>query len=775
MLVCVFIGIAFCKSYAQEIVTSGLKIIPTACGSKTGQITGLEGPADYAYQWLNSAGTAVGFEINLKNVGAGNYRLVYTDVAASSTKTFGPVAVPTSSEVIDITNVVVKPSTCGAEDGSVTNLAFKGTVLSCKWSVITGETATFITDNTQLTGAAAGLYSVTATNSNGCSSTFRFTIGENSDIVLNYENAVVKDAVCGTNSGSITNIKATSAYLLTFSWRDQNLKKVSSSLDLKDQPAGIYTLYATGGVNGECVSTYGPVAINNIGGLTIDSSQVVKVADDCTITGASIKDIHVVGTGQISYTWYYYPPNGQPEVAGTKKDLLTVTGGRYALQVTDQSDCGPVFSKMFYLRPYTGFKFYPELVKVTKASCESYAGITGVQEQQYLTGQLKYEWKTPNLQLVSTKPNLTGMPGGRYLLFVSDLCGKTPPLQFSFDMGDSRTSFNGVYRYTLKNSCLLKNTGYLSIDAYPPGIKKLRWVNGAGDTFASGPLLEKLGPGNYTLYVTDELGCERLYGTFPVLGAAPVQIVEGSGNLNADTCNTNTGSITNLQFVNGYPPFDYTWRNAGGKVIGKTADITGLSAGTYTLSVSDGTGCDGPTSTFNLGNVNVGPPAPLVNDTYVCTSGETIFRVADPKKGSRYRLYETAESLTPIDEQTSGEFRANLLGDREFYISRIRGECEGPRARINLKIGLIITDLTNAFTPNGDGINDFWKINNVEKYTDALIKVFNRAGQLIFQSRGYGKPFTGTYNGKSLPNGVYYYIITLDRGCQVTGNISIMR
>ena len=69
-------------------------------------------------------------------------------------------------------------------------------------------------------------------------------------------------------------------------------------------------------------------------------------------------------------------------------------------------------------------------------------------------------------------------------------------------------------------------------------------------------------------------------------------------------------------------------------------------------------------------------------------------------------------------------------------------------------------DIPNAFSPNGDGINDKWIIKNIERYPEASVQVFNRYGQPVFISQGYYTPWDGTYNGgHPLPEGTYYYII----------------
>jgi len=67
----------------------------------------------------------------------------------------------------------------------------------------------------------------------------------------------------------------------------------------------------------------------------------------------------------------------------------------------------------------------------------------------------------------------------------------------------------------------------------------------------------------------------------------------------------------------------------------------------------------------------------------------------------------------------------------------------------------------NAFSPNGDGINDVWNIKNLITYPDAQIQVFNRYGQVVFEANGYAQPWDGKYNGSHLPGGTYYYVIDL--------------
>jgi gliding motility-associated-like protein len=82
----------------------------------------------------------------------------------------------------------------------------------------------------------------------------------------------------------------------------------------------------------------------------------------------------------------------------------------------------------------------------------------------------------------------------------------------------------------------------------------------------------------------------------------------------------------------------------------------------------------------------------------------------------------------------------------------------------------------NAFSPNGDGINDVWVITNLSIYPGATLDVYNRYGQLVFHTQNYNKPWDGTYNGKPLPVGTYYYIIDpKNNEKKIAGYVDIFR
>ena len=84
--------------------------------------------------------------------------------------------------------------------------------------------------------------------------------------------------------------------------------------------------------------------------------------------------------------------------------------------------------------------------------------------------------------------------------------------------------------------------------------------------------------------------------------------------------------------------------------------------------------------------------------------------------------------------------------------------------------------IPNIFSPNGDGIHDNWVINYLDSYPGCTVDIYNRYGQLIWHSEGYSKPWDGTINGRPVPIGTYYYIVSPKNGRkQMAGYVDVIR
>jgi len=83
--------------------------------------------------------------------------------------------------------------------------------------------------------------------------------------------------------------------------------------------------------------------------------------------------------------------------------------------------------------------------------------------------------------------------------------------------------------------------------------------------------------------------------------------------------------------------------------------------------------------------------------------------------------------------------------------------------------------IPSGFTPNNDGVNDLWQIENIELYPNCQVKIFTREGKEIYSSSGYNVPWDGTFAGGKLPAGPYFYVIVLNELEQQSGGVTIIK
>ena len=132
------------------------------------------------------------------------------------------------------------------------------------------------------------------------------------------------------------------------------------------------------------------------------------------------------------------------------------------------------------------------------------------------------------------------------------------------------------------------------------------------------------------------------------------------------------------------------------------------------------------------------------------------------------------------DESLSNPMISNPIAspteNTEYTVEIINGACVVTR-RVWVFVFEPIS-IYDAFTPNGDGINDDWVIERIEDFPQCSINIFDRWGQLVYTSVGYPIPWDGTRNGNPLTAGNYYYVIELNNDevdtTLFTGSVTII-
>ncbi|BAU56294.1 gliding motility-associated C-terminal domain-containing protein [Mucilaginibacter gotjawali] len=662
---------------------------------------------------------------------------------------------------IDATNVVVKNLRC-TNIATISGLIVP-TGLTYYW---VDENGNIISHSLDLTVSKPGKYQLVL--GGGCIVSEQFRVDD--DRVIIYDNGLVKtDISCGTSNGSIKNLFVYDplSEISTYVWKDGSGSVVGHTLEVAGLTAGDYTL--TVNTSDGCVTTYGPVTLKNVSGPNIDQSNPNIQSTNCGQSTGSITNLVVTGTGTLKYTWW----NSQQQTVGTTKDLLGQPAGTYKLEVMDDSQCGPVYSSDITIPETNGITLDETKATPGVASCSNNNGsITGI----IVTGATKYIWTdAAGHSIITVDPDLLNVAPGDYTLTTSNTSGCSKTSQ-TYHVGQDPPTQYPVYAATIVPACFGKNNGSVSV-ATDLLVSSARWIDSQGlPKGGSSAQLTDVPAGTYQLFVTDKNGCENLYNSYTVTTIPQLQILPGSEKIVDDQCTLHTGVITNVQVSGGLQPYAWSWLDANKKIVSSTPDLSGVGAGVYTLIVNDASGCGLVSAAYTVQNQTDNIPAPAVSNLQLCSAGDALLQVSNPSAVYTYRLYDAQTGSTPMDEQANGNFKITVKSNTTYYVSQVSGDCESPRSAVQVSVGISAVDIANAFTPNGDGINDYWTINGIASYPSAIVQVFTRNGQKVFESIGYPKPFDGTYSGKQLPEGVYYYIINLKSNCNLlSGSLTIIR
>ena len=189
-------------------------------------------------------------------------------------------------------------------------------------------------------------------------------------------------------------------------------------------------------------------------------------------------------------------------------------------------------------------------------------------------------------------------------------------------------------------------------------------------------------------------------------------------------------------------------------------------SGTYWIVARNSCGVFGDT-------INVIFEKPLnlpATDTTICDGDTAVFDLSGMKES--YSWFDG--STAPIRKFTEkGQYAltvTNKCGEFTQMFDVNISHCECPFF------------VPNAFTPNGDGTNDEFKVGHSCDLSEYTIQIFNRWGQMVYESHDSQEGWDGTFAGQEVPEGIYtykiqylWYVYGLDRVREHTGTITIMR
>jgi gliding motility-associated-like protein len=429
-------------------------------------------------------------------------------------------------------------------------------------------------NNSSATNLAAGSYTCAISDATGCAQTKVVTIGSTpggTASISSFTNVTCN----GANNGTVTvtmNGAATPPF--TYAWTPVSAGTTANAVNLGPNTYSVTVTDANG-----CTSSTSK-AITQPAALTVNST-FTNIGCYGGTTGTATANASG-GTGPYSYLWL-------PGAFNTAS-ISSLSVGTYTVGVTDANGC---------TTSGTAHIVQPPALAISATTTQANCGQTNASSTVTGTGGFApYTWSWTNGQTGTTA---TGLASGTYTVTITDLnlCTASIPVSINNISGPTATitSFNNV-------ACFGGNNGNATIGmtgGSPP--YTFLWSNGQ-----TTPTASNLIAGVYSVSATDANGC---IASTNVSITEPGKLITNAVSSNP-VCYGNTDGTATASAVGGTSPYNYIWTASGSPT---TSLITGLSVGSYSVTVTDAHGC-----IKNASVTLVNPPTLSTSITVVNTS-----------------------------------------------------------------------------------------------------------------------------------------------------------
>lgn len=797
---CVVTDVNACSITVPVIITEPLQMIqlsisenPVICyGEDNGSInlTPIGGTAPYNFDWYNDGNLLLSQHVeDPENLVSDTYLVNVTD----DNGCFDTISIKvTEPDELLISNVDITDVLCNGNATGEINISLTGGILPYNFLWSNGE----ITED--LSGTVDGTYTIDITDANLCTIQSTYSIIEPEFPLTAF--SVNNDVLCfGDNSGNIdlSVNGGTGAY--NYLWSTTSILE-----DIDNLFSGNYTTVITD--ENACILNYNTVIEQPNAPLSI-TYLVTDVTCFDSINGSILANI----SGGTTPYYYQWNTSAQIILADTTNNPGNLFADIYALTLTDTNNC--ILNQNIPVSQPDSITLSTTVVDVL---CTN--ELTGEINLNVSGGTLNYSYLWSNNSLTE---DLNNVEANEYTVMVTDGNGcqnsisssitepeevlaieisKVDILCFGEDSGVANASvtggvspysivwsntditftttdlFAGVYTtiVTDDNGCV-SNSGTL-INEPPTSVEFGTLVTDAscynfsdgnivlspnggtapytlvfGDTLnntfnnlSNEYSISELHSGTYYARVIDEFGCE--YEELIPVGEPDSLMV--SGIVTDALCYGSSDGIVNLTVIGGTNPYNYLWTN-----VTVNQDLTGVTAGWYSVDVTDAQNC------LTKGVFLIGQPEEIMISGSIsqttCRDNEdgsiTIF-VEGGTPDYTY-LWSTNEVTQSVYNLAPGMYIIEVMDEH--------GCVKNDTFNLNQSLIDCIQPPT-AFTPDGDGINDTWILENIMNYENATVQIFNKWGNLLYESNGEYIPWNGYFKGKRLPSATYYYIINLN-------------
>lgn len=673
------------------------------------------------YNWDLGDGTSSGFfnPGKIYNI-AGTYGIILNVVSSQgcTDKTTRSVTIYS----LPVSNFSFKDNCMGVATGFSNSSTGAVNYL---WSF--GDASTSTSPSPSKTYNTAGSYNVklTATSSNGCSQAVTKTI----NIYALPSAYFSANDVCIGSQTDFTNLSTMPSGGGDYIWRFGD--GMTSSLP---NPSYKYSASGTYDVHLVAITGFG-CKDSALGGLSVFDKPKpdFTAADVCD--GKAMLFINN-SSGTVSQTWDF----GDGNKTNSFSPSHTYAGAnnyKVILTVTNSNKCTDIFEKMVTV------KAKPELVFFANDHCHGSEAVF----TNFSSGATSFTWRFGDGDSSkSTQSSHTYGSPGTYSLKLIGVSAKGCSVEQSKSI---KVSPRPTPAFNAPTVCYGLTTQFANSSS---GAISYAWNfgDGSGSSTQSNPSYQYFNAGNYKviLTATSSDNCKEDLAKTITVAALPVPIFlvqDACSGVDVKPTNASLGLYTSQKwnFGDGY------------------ADTSKSPSHSYTnpgifkiqLKLTSGLGCTDSTSKTIL--IYTKPIIKISENTEI-SKGYSTSLVAS---GGTDYLWSPAGTL---DNPNSANPKATPDQDTRYTVKVMNafGCFDTASVNVTLKSDFAI-EPQNLITPNANGQNDVWKIKGIEFYPEATVMVFDQWGRIILSEENYKNTWDGTLKGKALPDGTYYYVISL--------------
>ncbi len=555
----------------SDLVQSASIINVNCVGGSNGAIdvTTTGGVTPYSFSWSTGQITE-----DIQGLSAGTYTLTITDTNNCTDIQTYVVAEPNTS--ISLSSNVTNVSCYGGSTGFIDITTSGGTPgYTFQWSANNGIVIPQTTED--VSNLPVGVYTVNATDANGCSSSLTASISQPLQALHSAPQLSHITCFNGTN-GAIQPLITGGTAPYTYAWSNATGANILSNV-----AAGSYSLNIIDANNCSATFNYILSQPNSALSVVLNGSNVLCFGDASGSANALISG----GTSPYILSW----SNGS-----TNTSIQNILAGTYNISVTDSQGC--LESQSITITEPAA----PLNVSTLSTMVDCFGNQSGSIDASITGGTAPYSsvWINQNSQIfASSAEDLSFVGIGNYLTIVTDSQGCVDSSAAIITQPAALSISNS----TLHVLCYGDNTGSVNANVSGGTLPyTYAWSNGA--------LTEDLNTipsGSYTLTVLDANGCTETMNVEVIQPIAPLSIITESTYINCFGLSTGSANAT---AVGGTAPYQYTWSNGG-----ITSSISDVPAGVYSITVTDYHGCTAfsganvmqPLQALNL-SVNVTEP-----------------------------------------------------------------------------------------------------------------------------------------------------------------------